>query len=139
MASRPSDIRQLIEALGATDEIARESAVARLAVIGARAAERLLQEFSSAPPAARAGMLRALEAIGDARALPLARTALADRSPDNLGAAIGVLRAFLTSPVPGLARDALDGVGAMALDTPRPAAARLAAFDAPSVLPEDGR
>jgi hypothetical protein len=137
MASRPSDIRQLIEALGATDEIARESAVARLAVIGARAAERLLQEFSSAPPAARAGMLRALEAIGDARALPLARTVLADRSPDNLGAAIGVLRAFLTSPVPGLARDALDGVVAVALDTTRPAAARLAAFDALRVLPED--
>lgn len=142
MPIRPSsgaDIRQLIEALGATDEVTRESAVARLAVIGARAAEHLLLEFPSAPPGTRAGMLRAFEAIGDPRALPVARAALADPSAENVSAAIGVLRAFLNSPHPALARDALDAVVATALDTARPAASRLAALDALRVLPADVR
>jgi len=142
MPIRPSssvEIGQLIEALGDAGEVTRESAVARLAVIGARAAERLLLAFPSAPPGARAGMLRAFEAIGDARALPLARGALADPSPETVIAAIGVLRAFLNSPQPALARDALDAVVATALDTARSGAPRLAALDALSVLPADVR
>lgn len=142
MPIRPSssaEIRQLIDALGGTDEVRRESAVARLAVIGARAAEHLLQEFPSATGAARAGMLRAFDAIGEARALPLARAALPDRSPETVAAAIGVLRGFLDSPQPALARDALDALVATALDGGRPAAARLAALDALRVLPDDVR
>lgn len=142
MPIRPSsgvEIRQLIESLGETDEVTRESAVARLAVIGARAADHLLLAFASAPPGTRAGMLRAFEAIGDPRALPIARAALADPSPENVSAAIGVLRAFLNSPQPARARDALDAVVATALDTARPAASRLAALDALRVLPADVR
>ena len=51
--------------LGGADDTRREAAVARLAVIGARAAEHLLREFSSAAPGrARAGMLQALDASG---------------------------------------------------------------------------
>src|SRR5436190_819397 len=134
-----AELNDLIEALGATDEIARESAVARLALIGPRAAERLLQLAPAAEPRARAGMLRALEAIGDPRALPIARAALADPSPDILGAAIAVLRAFLTSPQPTVARDALDTIVAAVLDTARPSSVRLAAFDALQVLPADVR
>ena len=140
MPIRPSasaDIRQLIEALSGTDEVKRESAVARLAVIGTRAAEQILTHYPSATPAARAGMLRAFEAIGDARALPLARAALSDLSQDNVTAAIGVLRGFLTSPQAVHARDALDAVVATALDSSRPAALRLAALDALRVLPAD--
>jgi HEAT repeat protein len=140
MPIRPSasaDIRQLIEALNGTDEVQRESAVARLAVIGTRAAEQLLAQYPSAAPAARSGMLRALEAIGDARALPLARAALSDPSPETVTAAIGVLRGFLTSPQAVRARDALDAVVATALDSSRPAASRLAALDALRVLPPD--
>jgi len=135
--SSSSDIRQQIEALSGTDEVTRESAVARLAVIGPRAAEQLLAQYPSASPAARVGMLRAFEAIGDARALPFARAALSGSSPDTVIAAIGVLRAFLTSPQAVHARDALDGVVATALDTSRPAASRLAALDALRVLPVD--
>ena len=134
-----AELNDLIEALGATDEIARESAVARLALIGPRAAERLLQLAPAAEPRVRAGMLRALEAIGDPRALPIARAALADPSPDTLGAAIAVLRAFLTSPQPTVARDALDTIVAAVLDTGRPSSVRLAAFDALQVLPADVR
>jgi hypothetical protein len=142
MPIRPSssaEIRRLIEALGADEEVARESAVARLAVIGPRAVEHLLQEFMTAAPRLRAGMLRAFEASGDARALPLARGALADAVPETVVAAIGVLRALLNSPQPKVARDALDAVVATAMDTARPAAARLAALDALQVLPADVR
>lgn len=142
MPIRPSssaDVRQLIEALGGTDEVKRESAVARLAVIGPRAAEHLLQHYPSSPAAARAGMLRAFEAIGDARALPIARAALSDASAETVIAAIGVLRGFLTSPQAGHARDALDAIVATALDSARPAASRLAALDALRVLPPDVR
>jgi hypothetical protein len=140
--TRPSssaEIRQLIDALAGADEVTRESAVARLAVIGARAAERLLQEFPTAPPGARAGMLRALEALGDARALSPARAALADSSAETAAAAVGVLRGFLNAPQSALARDALDAVVALALDRSRPAGARLAALDALRVLPDDVR
>ena len=138
MRARP-ELRELIDALGGPDEVARESAVARLALMGARAAERLLQEFPSAPPRARTGMLRALEALGDARAVPIARGALADPSAETVSAAIGVLRAFLTSPRATAARDALDALVSTALDTARPAAARIAALDALRVLPADVR
>src|SRR5258706_7269541 len=142
MPIRPSsnaELRQLIDALGGTDEIQRESAVARLVLMGARAAERLLLEFPSAPPAARTGMLRALEALGDARAVPLARAALADPSADTGIAAIGVLRAFLNSPQSALARDALDAIVATALAGSRLAGPRLASLDALRVLPADVR
>jgi hypothetical protein len=142
MPIRPSssaEIRRLIDALGAEEEVARESAVARLAVIGPRAVEHLLQEFPTAAPRLRAGMLRAFEASGDARALPLARGALVDAVPETAAAALGVLRALLNSPQPKVARDALDAVVATAMDTAQPAAARLAALDALRVLPADVR
>jgi hypothetical protein len=142
MPIRPSssaEIRRLIDALGADQEVARESAVARLAVIGPRAVEHLLQEFSAAAPRLRAGMLRAFEASGDPRALPLARGALADAAPENVSAAIGVLRVLLSSPQPAVARDALDAVVAAALDPSRSAGSRLAALDALRVLPADVR
>ncbi len=135
--SSSAEIRRLIDALGADDEVARESAVARLAMIGPRATDHLLRHYPAAAPRLRAGMLRAFEGLADARALPVARTALADASPENVIAAIGVLRAFLNAPHPALARDALDAVVATALDTRRPAAPRIAAFEALRVLPAD--
>jgi hypothetical protein len=133
--SSRAEIRRLIDALGAEDEVARESAVARLAVVGVRGVEPLLQEYPSAPPRVRAGMLRVFEALADPRGLPLARAALSDPSADNVSAAIAVLRAFLNSPRPATARDALDAVMSMVVDTSRPAAGRLAALDALGVLP----
>jgi hypothetical protein len=138
-SSSGAEIRRLIDALGAEDEVARESAVARLAVIGPRAVEHLLQEFPAAAPLLRVGILRAFEAIGDARTLALARGALADAFPETVTAAIGVLRGLLNSPQPAVARDALDALVAMALDPTRPAAPRLAALDALRVLPADVR
>jgi hypothetical protein len=142
MPATAAEIRLLIEALAGEDEVSRESAIARLAVIGPRAVERLLAAFPSAPPGARAGMLRALDALAEPRALPLARAALADPSPDAIDAAqaaVGVLRGFLTSEDASLARDALDALVATALDRDRATASRVAAFDALRALPEDVR
>jgi len=145
MPIRPStatEIRQLIEALAAENDVARESAIARVAVIGRRAVDPLLAAFPSATPIARAGMLRALEALAEPRALPLARAALADASPDAIDAAhaaVGVLRAFLTSDDAAVARDALDALVAAALDHACATAPRIAAFDALRVLPADVR
>jgi hypothetical protein len=132
-------IRPLIDALGGADEVQRESAVARLAVIGARTVEPLLQEYTAAAPRLQSGILRALEAVGDPKALPIARAAARGEQAEVAAAAVGVLRVFLTSPVPERARDALDAVVALALDAARPATVRVAALDALRVLPPDVR
>ena len=132
-------IRPLIGALGGADEVQRESAVARLAVIGTRAVEPLLQEYTAAAPRLQSGILRALEAVGDPKALPIARAAARVEHAEVALAAVGVLRVFLTSPVPERARDALDAVVALALDAARPATVRLAALDALRMLPPDVR
>src|SRR5438067_734676 len=141
MPIRPSsatEIRQLIDALGGADDLRREAAVARLAVIGSRAVEHLLQEYPTAAAArTRAGMLRALEASGDPRVVPLARAALDDPSstPEIVAATIGVLRAFLGAMQPAVARDALDALVTVALDRARPADVRTAVLDAMRDLP----
>ena len=142
MPVRPSsgaEIRQLIDALGSADDVTRESAVARLAVIGPRAVEHLLQEFPAATGRRRDGMLRAFEAAGDPRALPAARASLEDPSAAVQTAAIGVLRTLLGAQKPAVARDALDLLIAIALDRRRIAEVRLSAFDALAEVPADVR
>src|SRR4051794_12783539 len=135
MPIRPSssaEIRQLIEALGGADDVRREAAVARLAVIGPRAVEHLLQQYPAATARGRAGMLRALEASGDARVLPLARESLDDpgSSSECVGAAVAVRRAFRGSNQRGGARDALDALLTVALDHAKPAESGPAAVGA---------
>jgi hypothetical protein len=133
MPIRPSagaEVRQLIEALGAADDVTRESAIARLAVIGPRALEHLLNDFPTATARVRAGMLRVFEATDDARVLPLVRASLADASASVQSTAIGVLRALAGSQQPHVARDALDALVAVALDSERSAAVRLTAIEA---------
>jgi hypothetical protein len=139
MPIRPSagaEVRQLIEALGATDEVTRESAIARLAVIGPRALEHLLNDFPSAAARARAGMLRVFESTDDARVLPLARASLADASALVQSAAMGVLRTFSGSRQPQIAREALDTLVAVALDSQRVSELRLAAMEALKEQPD---
>ena len=119
--------------------MACEAAIARLAVIGARAIDHLLQEFPSAPGAARVGMLRAFEASADPRTLPAARTALQDSSAFVQTAAIGAIRALLASSRREVARDALDSLVAVAVDRSRIAAVRIAAFDALAEVAPDAR
>jgi hypothetical protein len=137
--SSSTEIRQLIAALGAEDEVGRESAVARLAVLGERAVEHLLQEFPGATGRTRAAMLRALEAAADPRALPVARAALQDGSAAVQTAALGTFRAFLASPRAEVSREALDAVVTVALDRTRIAMVRIAAYEALRDLPADVR
>ena len=138
-ASATAEIRQLIAALGGEDEVGREAAIARLAVLGERAVEHLLQEFPTATGRTRMGMLRAFEAAGDPRALPVIRGALADGSAAVQVAAIGAVRAFLGSDRPDVARDALDAVVTVALDRGRTGIVRIAAYEALRDLPADVR
>src|SRR2546422_9349113 len=96
VAIRPSSSKQietLIADLGAGRAVMRHAAVARLTVIGSRAVERLIAlTRSNADAAARTAAWRALEAIGDPRALEPALDTLADTSADPAvaGAAAGV-------------------------------------------------
>ena len=139
MPIRPSagaEVRQLIEALGAADDLTRESAIARLAVIGPRALEHLLNDFPTATGRVRAGMLRVFESAHDARVLPLVLGALKDPSAFVQSAAIGALRALSGFGHPPVARDALDALVAVALDSTRISAVRLAAIDALKEQPD---
>lgn len=137
--SSSAEIRQLVAALGAEDEVARESAIARLAVVGERAVEHLLHEFPAATGRTRVAMLRALEGTSDPRALPVALAALQDGSAAVQTAAISTVRAFLGSSRPDVARNALDALVSVALDRTRIAMVRIGAYEAVRDLPADVR
>jgi hypothetical protein len=140
MPIRPAagaEITQLIRALADENAVARESALARLAVIGSRAIDSLLREYDAAGADLRVGILRALEASGDPRALPLAQDALKGGSPEMQVAAVEVLRALMGSARADTAGAALDALVAAALDADRPAPVRLAAVDALRDAPPD--
>ena len=133
MAIRASSSRQidaLIADLDAGSAVARETAVARLTVLGARAVERLLVAAGTAPsPETRSSAWRALEAIGDSRALEPALTALAsaDLDPQVGAAAAGVARAHLRG---AHGASAVDRLASVLLDRARHEGVRLAALRA---------
>jgi hypothetical protein len=135
-ASSSIEIRTLVDALVRGDEMHREAAVARLAIIGPRAVERVIEAYGAATELLpRITILRALEAIGDPRGGPIARAALAERG--DLGvAATGVLRALLTSARDASATEALDALVAAALDREQDQRVRAAALDALHEMPE---
>ena len=135
MAIRASSARQvetLIADLAGVSDVKRDAAVARLTVIGARAVERLVELGNSdARPAARIAAYRALEAIGDPRALDSAIRAAADKDAGVATAAVGVLRVFVRGERGAVAVDRLT---AIVLDQRRPDAVRVAAVRALSEL-----
>lgn len=139
MSISPSaDTARLIEELASTDVLRRETAVARLSVIGARAVTRLLAlaGAETAPVHARLGALTALEAIADPRAGTLAR-ALSDAADVRIAvAAIGVLGA-LTVGDNAQADKAFDRLTALALDASIDSDRRVAACRALDGLPRN--
>ena len=138
-ASASAEVRTLVEALDADDEVHREAAIARLGIIGARAVDRLTDAYANTTSrATRLAILRALEGIGDHRSAPLARQALGDGG-DVAVAATGILRALLSSANSTVAAAALDTLVATALDRHHERRLRLAAFDALQELPDDVR
>jgi len=122
-----------IEALAAdlTSEsaVTREVAIARLTVIGPRAVESLVGMVgrSENGPTARLSALRALEALGDARALDAALSATLDTDAGVAAGAVALARVFLTGR---RGPDVLDRLTAVALDRARPESVRLAAITA---------
>jgi HEAT repeat protein len=138
-ASASSEIRALVEALSDADEVRREAAIARLAVIGSRAVDRLLRAFAgTSDRETRATILRALECTGDRRAAPAARQGLEDGGTVAIAAA-SVLRALLDSPHGSVASEALDALVAVALDVQAERRVRIAAFEALDGIPADVR
>jgi HEAT repeat protein len=90
-------IDALLSDLRSESAVTRDAAVARLTVIGPRAVERLtdLVDRPEAGATARGAALRALEALGDARALDAALRATADVDAGVAEAAVAVIRPFL--------------------------------------------
>jgi HEAT repeat protein len=107
--------------------VVRETALARLTVIGARAVVHLtaLAADADAPVASRVAALRALEAIGDSRAIDAAAAALHAGDKSIGVAAAGILQQFLKSR---RGADVTDLLTAKALDRVAPDAVRLAAL-----------
>jgi hypothetical protein len=137
MAIKPSaasDIRTLTAALASPDEVTRESAVARLAILGPRAVDRVTAAYSDADRETRAAILRVLEAIADPRGVAVARQAL--REGGDVGVAgASALRALLDSPLTSAATDAFDALVEAAMDASVERRVRLAAFDALQDMP----
>lgn len=131
-ASSAREIETLVADLQSKSEVAREAAVARLAVLGARSVDRLMRVVESeAVSTARVAALRALEAIGDPRALNLTLQAVNDRETDVASAAVSTARLFLRG-----ARGAavVDRLTTVALDRSRNELVRAAAVRAVAEL-----
>jgi hypothetical protein len=138
-ASAATEIRQLIAALGGDDDVRREAAIARLAVIGARAVDGLRRAYAeTSDRETRVAVLRALDPIGDRRTVAIARSAIAEGGDLALAAA-SALRGLLDSPHGPTGTDALDVLVATALDPSAPRRVRLAAFDGLQGMPEGVR
>ena len=130
MAIRSSSAREidsLIAGLTSDRAVVRETALARLTVIGSRAVVHLigLVENTDTPPSTRLVALRTLEAIDDPRAIDVAKVALDDADRGVAVAAAGVLQRFLTG---SRGVEATDVLTTKALDGGASDAVRLAAL-----------
>ena len=135
-ASAAAEIRQLTAALGGDDDVRREAAIARLAIIGARAVDALCRTyFATTDRNTRIAVLRALEPIGDRRTIAIAQEAIAEGG-DLARAAASALRGLLDSPHSSTGTEALDVLVATALNRSAERRVRLAAVDALQGMPE---
>jgi hypothetical protein len=126
-----ADTARLIAELESDDTLRRETAAARLSVIGGRAVTRLLALAGNdaAPVHARLAALGALEAIGDSRAYPIAKTLTEGADVRLAVAAIGVLGALAEADGPN-ADKAFDKLTGLALDASVDSDRRVAACQA---------
>lgn len=125
VASRSGDIQSLIAQLGDPRGARRDSAVARLTLLGARALPPLLASLPAAAAVARLGTLNVLASLHDSKALPAVLPLLDD--PDERVAclaaevaaslpdprAIGPLSRALASSRPSLRRAAASALVAL--------------------------
>jgi HEAT repeat protein len=127
--SSAKEIDGLIADLASDRALARETAIARLTVIGARAVDRLVSLIDQPDrgAASRVAALRALEGLGDPRALEPALRAAGDADADVAAAGVAVIRTFVRSRH-GVA--AVDGLAAIGLNQAASESARLEAIEA---------
>jgi hypothetical protein len=128
--SSGGEIARLIAEATGEDHVSAEAAVARLAIAGQRAVERVSAALEGAGPRQQAMLLLALERIGDPRALPVAEARLPSTDERVAVAAVGALRPLLQHDRSDVAHRAIAAVTGVALDTNRPDAVRAAALDA---------
>jgi len=110
--------------------IAREAAVARLAIAGTRAEGLVLQALAAAHPRGQAALLGVLERLTSTRALDAGIALLSAADPTVATAAVAAVRAQLGAEDPDMAARALDALVTTSLDPARAEGARLAAIDA---------
>jgi hypothetical protein len=134
--SAAGDTRQLVADLAADGPDAdrrRESAIARLRVIGARAIRYLLPLLDPAvAPSIRIAALGALEGSCDAAAVAPILSTLADVNPEVRIASLAVARTLLDGPH---GPEVLDVVTGLALEPGQPVPVRRAAVAALADLP----
>ena len=127
--SAAAEIEVLLADLRSSDPVARETAEARLTVIGVRAVPHLIVAFDRAASVdAKTAVLKVLEATPDRRSAELGAEQLeADAAdPAVRAAAVALLGAFLASAE---SARVLDTLTAFILDPERPVALRLHALD----------
>jgi len=132
-SSSAREVQQLVSELRQGSPLARESAIARLRVLGSRAVVRLSTLVRhDASAAARAAGLKALEGVDDPRVVDIATHALADADAAVRRAAVMTLRGWLVQETGTRVMDALASV---ALDARQDDSVRSAARDALAQLP----
>jgi hypothetical protein len=123
----------LIADLIGGDPVRREAAIARLAIAGDRAVDRLHAALADASGSGNAEtaavILRTLELIGSTRTVPTALARLDDTNDSVAVAAAGALRPHLRADDDEIATRVLEGLTALALASSRSDPPRLAARD----------
>jgi hypothetical protein len=131
-------IAALVHDVVAGAPVAREAAVARLAIAGARAEAAVVQTLAHAEPRGQAALLGVLERLATPRALAVALEYLDAPDTTVAAAAVSAVRAHLGSADAEAATAALDALVALCLDLSRVEATRLAAIDALADLGDAG-
>ena len=130
-SSRP-EIDALLADLSSQSPVTRETAIARLTVIGARAVQRLTGIIRSDSPAvARIAALQALEGISSPQSLDLVLASVEERESEVAAAAVSAAAAFLKG---ARSADVVDRLTRLALDPGRHQDVRFAAIEALSGL-----
>jgi HEAT repeat protein len=131
--SSAKEIDGLIADLGSDRSLTRETAIARLTLIGGRAVERLvaLVDQPDRSPASRVAAFRALEGLGDARALQPALRAAASGNADIAAAGVAVIKMSVRGRH---SIAAIDGLASIGLNQLASEAIRLEAIEALSDL-----
>ena len=137
-ASAAAEIRQLIEALAGSDEVRRETAIARLSVIGPRAVDRLIAAYGTATTRElKVAVLRALDVARDRRSVAVAREAISEGGDVAL-AGVAVLGTLLQPDTAAAAADVLETLVSTSLDRTAERRVRIASFQAVEHLPKVG-